>query len=223
MADLVMLVPSRGRPQNVARLVEACSRTCTADTVLAFGFDEDDPAYVENLKAADGCLTSIRPRLGLAAWTNELASLHMDAAHLASIGDDMVPVTDGWDEKLIAACGQTGMAYPNDGRRDDIPEAIVMTTDIVGALGWMCPPGLEHWYIDNVWSDIGRGAGCITYLPDVVVKHRHPNVPGGDKPDQTYWDASPKMAADMAAYQRWRLAKDGMRADVAKVRALCAR
>lgn len=221
MADLVILVPSRGRPANVARLVEACARTCRADTLIAFGFDQDDPAYVENLKAADGCLTSIRPRMGLARWTNTLASLHMDAACLASLGDDMVPVTAGWDEKLIAACGPCGMAYPNDSRRDDIPEAVVMTTGIVAALGWMAAPGLEHWYIDNVWSDIGRGAQCITYLPSVFVDHRHPNVPGGDKPDATYWDANKVYADDLAVYQKWRLRS--MRSDVAKVRALCAR
>ena len=221
MTDLVLLVPSRGRPKNVTRLLEACAATCRAATVVHFGFDNDDPEMLANLAAADGALFSVSQRMGLARWTNYLAAAHVSDGAVCSIGDDMVPLTDGWDERLLAACGTTGMAYPNDRRRDDIPECVVMTTDIVAALGWMCPPGLEHWYIDNAWSDLGRGAGCIAYLPDVVVEHRHPNVPGGDKPDRTYWDASPKMAADMAAYQRWRL--KGMREDIGKVRVLCQR
>jgi hypothetical protein len=220
MTDLAVLVPSRGRPANVARLVDRWAETCRADTILHFGFDEDDPAFVDNLDAAEGCLTSIRPRMGLAAWTNELASLHMDSTHLASIGDDMVPVTPGWDEKLIGACGPGGMSYPCDKRRDDIPEAVVMSTRIVAALGWMCLPSLHHWYVDNVWSDLGRGAGCLTYLPEVVVEHRHPNVRGGDKPDPTYWDAAPLMGADLAAYQRWRLHQ--MRADIDRVVRACS-
>ena len=219
MTDLAVLVPSRGRPSNVDRLVDRWIQTCRADTILHFGFDDDDPAFTDNLAEAEGCLTSIRPRMGLAAWTNELASLHMDASHLASIGDDMVPVTDGWDERLITACGPCGMAYPNDKRRDDIPEAIVMSTAIIAALGWMCLPALHHWYVDNVWADLGRGAGCLTYLPDVVVEHRHPNTRGGDRPDATYWDASPAYGTDLAAYQRWRLARNGLRADLKKVRA----
>lgn len=219
MPDLVLLVPSRGRPANVTRLIEACSRTCRADTVIAFGFDDDDPELVDNLKAADGCFTSVRRRMGLSRWTNTLAALHMDAPALCSLGDDMIPVTDGWDEQLLKACGPAGMAYPEDNRRNDIPEVIIMTTNIVRALGWCCLPELEHWYVDNVWSDLGRAAGCLSFLPDVIVDHRHPNMPGGDKPDRTYWDASPKMAADMAAYQRWRL--KGMRADIEKVRAVC--
>lgn len=219
MARLAVLVPSRARPHNVKRLIDACKCTCAADTVLHFGFDDDDPELTANLAELDWNATAtVRPRMGLAAWTNELWQLNPDVPYLASIGDDMVPVTDGWDTRLIDACGTTGMAYPNDGRRDDIPEAVVMTSDIPRALGWMCQPTIGHWYTDNVWSDLGRGAGCITYLPDVVVEHRHPNVPGGDPADQTYWDASPGMAADLAAYQRWRL-RD-MRADIGKVRAL---
>ncbi len=220
MADLVVLVPSRGRPKNVARFVEACDRTCRAQTLIAFGFDDDDPAYVDNLREAAGCFTSVRPRMSLGPWTNELAGLHMDAPHLASVGDDMVPVTDGWDEKLIAACGPCGMAYPNDLRRTDIPEAVVMDTRIVKALGWMCEPSLTHWYVDNVWRDLGAAAGCLTFLPDVLVEHRHPNVAGGDPPDATYHEASPKYAADLAAYQRWRLMR--MRRDAEAMRS-CTR
>lgn len=222
MTYLAVLVPSRGRPHNVARLIDACRCTCTADTVLHFGFDEDDPRLADNLAALSWhSMAVVRPRMGLAGWTNELWRLNSDAPYAASLGDDMIPVTGGWDTRLINACGQTGMAYPNDGRRDDIPEAIVMTSDIPRALGWMCRPGIGHWYTDNVWDDIGRGAGCLTYLEDVFVAHRHPNVPGGDPPDATYTEAARGYAADLAAYQRWRL-KD-MRADIAKVRALCSR
>ena len=217
MPDLAVLVPSRGRPENVARLVEACARTCRLDTIVAFGFDEDDDALAANLKAADGCLTSVRRRMGLAAWTNTLSALHEDTRWQASIGDDMVPVTDGWDERLCEAAGSAGMAYPNDRRRDDIPEAIVMSVGLVRALGWMCEPSLGHWYIDSVWRDLGTAAGCLRYLPDVVVEHRHPNVPGsGARPDATYADAAAGFASDLAAYQKWRMKR--MRADIETVR-----
>ena len=218
MPDLAVLVPSRGRPSNVARLVEACARTCRLDTVVAFGFDEDDDCYRDNLKAADGCYSSVRRRMGLGKWTNTLSALHEDATWQASIGDDMVPVTDGWDERLCEAAGPAGMAYPNDLRRTDIPEAIVMSTGLVLALGWFCEPSLSHWFVDAVWRDIGHAAGCLRFLPDVVVEHRHPNVPGsGARPDATYSDAASGFAADLAAYQKWRMKR--MRADIETVKA----
>ena len=129
------------------------------------------------------------------------------AGAVASIGDDMLPVTDGWDRRLLDSLpAGGGFSYPDDQRRDDIPEAVVITTAIVAALGWMCAPGLHHWYIDNVWADLGRGAGCLAYCPDVLIQHLHPNVrPDVTKPDGTYHDAAQRYDSDLAAYQRWRL------------------
>ena len=128
----------------------------------------------------------------------------------------MLPLTDGWDEQLITAAGPAGMAYPNDMRRDDITECVVISTVLVRALGWICEPSLSHWYVDNVWRDLGRGAACLSYLPGVLVKHLHPNVRGGDKPDATYDDAAARYAADMLAYQQWRMRR--MREDIETVK-----
>jgi hypothetical protein len=154
----------------------------------------------------------------LTGWTNRIVMANLDRApYFASLGDDMVPCTVGWDEQLLAVLQENGpgYAYPNDLRRIDIPEAVVISAPIVRALGWMSPPFVTHWYQDNVWADLGRATGCLHYLPDVIVDHRHPNVTG-EPADATYHDAARGFDADLAAYQRWRL--KGMAADVAKVR-----
>lgn len=225
-ADLWVLVPTRGRPANVARLVRACALTCTADTRLHFAFDDDDPYLAAGIKAAASCRYTVGPRNGLAGWTNDLAARHVkrgDAAAFASIGDDMLPVTHGWDEQLLAALPPGGgMSWPEvqrgpeHGRDPTVPEAIVISAPIVAALGWMAVPGAHHWYIDNAWRDLGRAAGCIVHCPDVLVRHLHPNVPGGDKPDRTYHDAAERFDSDANAYRRWRLLR--LRDDAAVVR-----
>jgi len=195
--------------------------TCELDTRLMFGFDDDDPALDENITAAAGGYY-VMPRMHLAAWTNHLASVSMDAPYLASLGDDMLPVTPGWDRLLVEAAGAGGMSYPElgrgpeHGRQPGIPEAIVMDTRIITALGWMCQPDLDHWYVDNVWRDLGTGADCLTHVPDAVVLHKHPNVPGGDKPDATYAAAARSYEHDLTVYQRWRLRH--MREDISVVR-----
>jgi len=208
MSDLIVIVPSRGRPASVARLVEACGRTCRADTRLHFGFDIDDPDVRANLDAADwpDALVTTGPRDTLTGWTNKIAMRHLaDAPALASFGDDHLPVTAGWDEQLLAALPEHGgYAYPNDERRDDVPEACVISTSIVAELGWFCYPGVTHWYNDNIWRDIGAGAGCLIYCPRVIVRHLHPNVTG-QPGDQTYADAAESFSADLGAYQRWKL------------------
>lgn len=228
MADLWVLVPSRGRPGSVERLVRACALTCRADTRLHFAFDDDDEHLAANITAAAGHRYTVGPRDGLAGWTNDLAARHVkrgDAAALASIGDDHLPVTDGWDAKLLAALpAGGGFAYPDDQRRVDIPEAVVISAPIVAGLGWMCPvdeagrPLMKHWHIDQVWADLGRGTDSLVFCRDVIVRHLHPNVaPREARPDQTYTDAAGDWDADMRAYARWRIRAAGMRADIAAV------
>ena len=89
-------------------------------------------------------MLEVGPRNGLCGWTNEVAVRRAaEYPYLASLGDDMVPRTKGWDRALVRAItdmGGTGLAYPWDGTREDIPEAVVLSSDIVQALGWMCAP-----------------------------------------------------------------------------------
>src|SRR5512146_1697468 len=179
--DMVVVVPTRGRPDNARRLIEACAKTCRADTRLLFGIDEDDAfGYEGTLGASE---LTIRPRMGLAPWTNELAKLalhyHPSAAALFSCGDDHVPETDGWDVQLLEALGRTGggWAYPDDSRRDDIAEAVAVSVPIVAGLGWMALPDLHHWCIDNAWTALAKAVGRLEYLPDVKVPHYHPHSP----------------------------------------------
>ncbi len=234
MADLVVLVPSRGRPGNVARLIEACAATCRADTRLWFGFDDNDPQLGANRAAAQaaqlrtGVATryTIGPRHGLAVWTNDLASMALrwfpDAVALCSLGDDHVPETDGWDEQLLGALAKMGggWAYPWDGRRDDIAEAVAVSTSIMRDLGWMALPKLHHWCIDNAWTTLAKAVGRLEYLEHVRVPHRHPHNPIASLrvvPDATYEEARWSYDLDKRRYLHWR-DQGGLAADAAKVR-----
>lgn len=231
--DLVVLVPSRGRPANVDRLVRACALTCQADTRLHFAFDLDDPCLQQNIKAAGRHVYVTGPRDHLSGWTNKLMArltgpLGADGARygsmpgaLASIGDDMIPVTDGWDAQLLDALAKIGggFVYPNDQRRDDIPEAVIVTTAIVTALGWFCQPTLTHWFVDCVWRDLGHGTGHLGYCRDVIVRHDHPSMTG-EPGDATYTEAATQYGADLNAYQRWRLRR--MATDITAVRRVLA-
>ena len=141
----------------------------------------------------------------------------------ASLGDDHVPRTPGWDRLLleaIDAMGGTGMAYGDDLLQGAaLPTFVVMSADIVAALGWVCEPSMRHYNLDNVWQDLGRGAGCLAYRDDVIVEHMHP---GASKApfDDTYAEDSPHWPQDLTAYQAWRQLR--MADDIAKITALKA-
>lgn len=223
--DMVVLVPTRGRPGNARRLIDACAKTCRADTRILFGLDEDDARRYppEQMTGSD---LIIRPRMGLAPWTNELARLalryHPSAAALCSLGDDHVPVTDGWDVQLLESLERMGggWAYPDDARRADIAEAVAVSAAIVAGLGWMALPDLHHWCIDNAWTALARAVGRLEYLPDVKVPHYHPHspVPAYQVPaDPVYEEARWSYDLDKRRYLNWR-DQGGLAADAAKVR-----
>lgn len=225
MADLLVIVPSRGRPQNIARLLDSVRETSRAETHLHVAVDEDDPKlpqYEAVMAAAGGehDVLETGPRKGLCAWTNDIAVRRAgEYPFLASLGDDMVPRTPGWDAGLIRGIrdmGGTGFAYPWDGVREDIPEAVAMSSDIVEALGWMCEPSLAHWYPDNVWADLGRGAGCLRHLRVIAVDHRNAVAEG--RADQTAKDNGKSLEADRDAYWAWR--RNRMAGDVAVITGL---
>ncbi|HWB37324.1 MAG TPA: hypothetical protein VHA75_15000, partial [Rugosimonospora sp.] len=65
MADLVVLVPSRGRPEAARALVAAFRATSTGDTKLTFIVDEDDPAR-EQYAAIPGETSGMSVNVGCA-------------------------------------------------------------------------------------------------------------------------------------------------------------
>jgi hypothetical protein len=243
MRNLLVITPSRGRPERLRAMLDACLTLSTADADIAVGCDDDDlDGYRELAAGYRGC-GRVRwfggPRTGLGEWTNRLAAHYLRAdtgtdsgdddgdvpryRAFASLGDDHLPRTRGWDELLLAAIdgmGGTGIAYGDDlFAGQALPTAPVVSADIVQALGWMCEPSLHHMYVDNVWADIGRAAGCLAYVPDAVIEHVHFRA-GKTPVDPVYTTAESWTQTDKAAYLRWRERR--MRRDVIRVRLLQA-
>ncbi len=195
VADLTVLVPSRGRPEKVQPLVEAFNATCTADTELVFSIDVTDPLFNDYQSAPAlvvGDNTCFVEALNRAAET-------VESFAVGFMGDDHLPRTLGWDARYLEALRElgTGIVYGNDLLQgQNLPTQVAMTTDIVRALGYMAPPALAHLYVDNFWRDLGRSAGCLRYLPDVIVEHRHP-VAG-----KAQWDANYARVNNSAMYER---------------------
>lgn len=215
MADLVVIVPSRGRPQNIGRLVDAWLDTTLADTDLVVAVDEDDPQLDEyqavRLPFAGTLRIGQRQRLGgtLNAAVQEVLDGYYGEPPTAVgfMGDDHLPRTEGWDSMLVDALTQvgSGIVYGDDllqGER--LPTAAFMTADIVRTLGWMVPPGLVHLYIDDAWRELGRAMGRLRYLPQVVIEHLHPAA-GKAQMDDRYREVNaPEVdAADKARFVEW--------------------
>lgn len=233
MADLLVIVPSRGRPESVARVAKAWRETGAHDHAqLVFAIDADDPRVADYhaVELPDVGLTQVY-FVGLPEWKpmvhklNECASASLAAQYwpaVAFMGDDHLPRTPGWAKRYLDELRQmgTGIVYGNDllqGER--IPTQWAMTSDIIAALGRMVPADVEHLYCDDAVADLGRAAGCLRYLPDVTIEHVHP-LAGRARWDDQYRrvNSREQYDRDRAAYLRWRA--DRMADDVAAVKAL---
>jgi hypothetical protein len=226
MRDVAIITPTRLRPENAQRLINAVAATSTLKTDLILAIDEDDDSY-SGLKCNRNVIVARGPRKTCIEWTNALAETYAGQYRaLASFGDDHEPQTYDWDGRFLGALaemGGTGIVYGNDTLQGEyLPTAPVISSDIPLALGWLMYPRFVHFFADNVWKDIAREAGCLRYLPQVTIRHYH--CAFGTAPvDSTYIEAAPAWQADEPVYRAWHQDPDGLAAAVQKVRALCQR
>lgn len=211
MKDLAIIVPSRGRPNNIDRLHRAMLGTASkVDLVVAV--DDDDP-HLPGYQAIwelhnHGFALGVGPRLRLVGTLNATA-LAVENRYIGFMGDDHMPRTKGWDDRYIASLddsGPGGMVFGNDMiQGPNLPTQIAMDRRIVDTLGFMAPPVLTHLYVDNFWLDLGHELATLRYLPDVVVEHLHP-VAGNTEWDDTYAEANSvtRYNTDEAAFRTYR-------------------
>lgn len=178
MNELAIITPSRGRPQNIQALMDSFEDT-KAQCTLVVVVDDDDPQLDEYNKLSIPLLIQLpREGKGMARPLNRAAlALRGEFSFFGFMGDDHRPRTPNWDEIFIAELADmpTGLIYGNDllqGHR--LPTQIVMTANIVDALGGMVPPGFEHLFLDNFWLQLGTHLNAIKYLDDVIIEHMHP-------------------------------------------------
>jgi hypothetical protein len=209
MHNVLMVIPSRGRP----RAAEQAARTAAATAILPSTrvlVEVDGPHTRDDLQgyydiirdspAQIGLSTHIVHR-GMVGTLNHAAVLecgtelaaghactrrtHGQITHVGFMGDDHRIRTDGWDLTLAVAAGPDGIAYGDDlNMGQKLPTAVLMAADLVRIAGYMAPPELGHLYVDNYWLELGRKLGTLAYRPDVVVEHLHPSVGKGPDDEQ---------------------------------------
>lgn len=230
---LVVVVPSRGRPHNVKRLIQAWADTQT-EAKLVFGLDRDDETFnnqsggeindlIEQLELLGKVGVSVSDPKGMVFTLNEIATGAAEVNDFVGfMGDDHVPRTLRWDRRICAVLSEmkTGIVYGDDGMQGPLlPTAVFMTSDIVKAVGYMAPPAMTHLYVDNVWRDWGQATKKLQYLPDVSIEHMHPQA------GKAEWDeghirvnGEAMWAHDAEAYRVYVAEQET--ADIEKIRAL---
>jgi hypothetical protein len=216
-APLAVIVPTRGRPGNAARLAKAFRETDALNALVVFVADADDPELPGYRKLLDD---GEIPRLMISEHPGGRGlcrALNYAAARYAALyeavgfmGDDHLPRTTGWDDRILDTLDslQPRIVYGNDLIQGPaLPTAAFLQSRMVNAMGFMAPYAMRHLYIDNFWKELGERLNGLVYLPDVVIEHLHP-VGGKAEWDERYRAVN---AADADARDRdaWLTYRDG--------------
>lgn len=203
MPALLMIVPSRGRPANLDRLVQSWRETTSSEADLVVALDDDDPQLYQ-YNAHRVAMVTVGPRQSFVEWTNEIAVSSADRYRfVGTMGDDHRPRTPGWDTLLCAALDAlgTGVAYGDDlASLPVVPSAAVVSSDIVGRLGFLLPPVLAHHGSESFLHALGTGLGRSVFVPEVVVEHVHYST-GRASIDHTYLERANDLDADRDRYR----------------------
>lgn len=194
-SKIAIIVPSRERPDNAKRLLEAVTRTASGREVdVIFAVDQDDPTKKKYPKSN----TQIVTGGSMVAALNEVAvKVGDDYGYLAFLGDDTLP-HDGWYEALTRPLFliPNSIVYGNDLiHGEGLPTSVFMDSNIVRTLGYMAPPNQKQLFVDNYWKALGEALGTLYYVPDAIIEHLHPLV--GKAPS----DASYALSNSV---ERWR-------------------
>lgn len=242
MPELAVIIPTRGRPDNVRKVIGAWDFTNAwdrADMILVA--DADDPEIGGYRAVLDEFLEGCPPGtpspltlIEIPVWMPMAHKLNATAARLAAdeggyfalgfAGDDHHPQTIGWAARYLAVLHEmgTGMVYGDDGYQGaKLSTEWAITADAVRALGGRMVPALvEHMYSDNSIMDLFNGAGALRHLPEVRVEHFNPYAGGKAEMDDQYKrvNSREQYRKDRLEYERWKRTR--LAADVATIRAL---
>ena len=204
MNSNLVILPTRSRPDSAERCINALKEhSVKSDFVIAIDDDQSD-LYPR----LEGVTYEVNPRLRMNGTLNLVANKYADKYEtIYFLGDDHLVHTPKWDEYLSDAIAKKGfgLAYGNDLlQRQSLATAVMMSTNIIRAVGYMAPPKLVHLYMDNYWMILGSRLGSLWYFDKVIIEHLHP-VAGKAQWDEGYVEANADEVgnADRAELHRY--------------------
>ena len=221
-SDLVVLIPTRGRPDNAVALEQAFVDTnTTAKRVYVVDFSDETRSEYSWKLPLESVIMIHNETKGMAYPLNYAAREFLgEFDNFAFMGDDHRPRTTNWDQLFVEQLySGSDIVYGNDlFQGAALPTAVAMSSQIVKELRGMVPDTLRHLYLDNFWLKLGQDLGKIKYMPEVIIEHCH--AFNGKAPmDENYArvNAPEVYAADKIAYDNY-IASDRYKTLLSKIK-----
>ena len=183
-----LLLPSRGRPENIARLHASVVETISSPWwEMVVRLDDDDPKAdeyptlpsVRYLRGQRGVLSTL--------WNDCYAEAGQADTYM-HCGDDITFSTPGWDRIVLDAFPEDGIAFVHGDDASDHGSWFgthgFLRREWIDALGYFVPPYFSSDYNDTWHNEIANMLGRRIFVP-IVTEHFHPAF-GKAEWDQTH-------------------------------------
>lgn len=191
-------MPSRGRPDNLRRVIDSARSTAVNDIQFVIYLDNDD--VMSHSVARELCVDAlIGPRILLSQMWNECwAHAKYDIA--MHCGDDIIFQSPRWDTLVIDAFNlipdRIALVHGRDGIHDQhMATHGFLHRTWVNTLGYFVPPYFASDYNDLWLTEVADAIGRRVFLADVFTEHMHPVVGKGPM-DQTHHDRLTRHSQD---------------------------
>lgn len=200
---ILVICPSRNRPENIQALYETWCETTAGFSDLIVALDVDNQAQYPRI---ENVLYEVNPRIRMVPTLNLVAKKYCEYWDgIGFVGDDHRFRTFGWDEEFMnyINADKNAIVYGNDlFQGANLPTAVFLNANIVRKLGYMVPETLVHMYADNFWRDIGTALNSLVYRDDIIIEHCHPVV-GKAESDAQYVEVDQYMGPDAERYAEY--------------------
>lgn len=193
---ILVKYPSRSRPEKFKQVLQRYIDTCKTDSIrYLFSFDSDDkelPKYVDAVnsfqnrfyrcggmqycsdRSSTGKINAINRDFDLLQpWWAE-NPVNWDILVLAS--DDMIPVIEGWDERIIEDMKENypdgdGVLYYYDGHQP-LNTMPIMGRKYYERFNYIYHPDYISLWCDNEFETVADMLGKQTKYPDILFEHQ---------------------------------------------------
>jgi FKBP-type peptidyl-prolyl cis-trans isomerase 2 len=185
-----LLCPTRGRPDNVMRLLRSILKTAIfKDRIeILFYIDMDDSRLRDYQQIFDlGCKTEFSTLLGCEAIWGEPTTVskcwntlaeRCKGSILALANDDQVYVDKGWDivldfeikkfpDKIFCMWFNDGINGPN------FCAFPIISRKWYETLGYFTPHIFKYFYVDTWIMDVAKRIDRLHHIPYILVEHMH--------------------------------------------------
>lgn len=198
----MIILPSKGRPDNLQRFIQAYKDTCATLPIRVILDAGDAYRYAAIALPENWVRVSVPAGTTLGGIFAKIFEKYPNEPFYGMVADDIVPETSGWDVIMADLCQPDKIVWGECGIQNErLPVHPFIGGDLVRKLGWWSAPGLKHWYVDNVWKHLVDSLSCGIYLPQVKMPHHH-YVNGLAVMDRTYRE-QPDHSLDEKTYQKF--------------------